>query len=51
MAELPPEYVPLAHMTGVIITAYGVQSDKTGLYNVLILLSLGLVILVSIFLK
>ncbi|KAL6437504.1 hypothetical protein ACFW04_004153 [Cataglyphis niger] len=46
MAELPIDFVPLCHMTGVFVITFGVQVDKMCLISVLIPLLMGVIILI-----
>lgn len=47
MAEIPIRYVSLCHMFGVLIIAFGVESNKTSLSSVLIPLGMGILFPVS----
>lgn len=47
MAEIPTRFVSLCHMFGVLIIAFGVESNKTGLTSILVPLGMGITIPVS----
>lgn len=44
MAEIPIRYVSLCHMFGVLIIAFGVESNKTSLTSILVPLGFGVMI-------
>ncbi|KAK2589019.1 hypothetical protein KPH14_001862 [Odynerus spinipes] len=44
MAELPIRFVPLCHMSGVLIIAFGVQVDRRSLFSILMPLTIGIMI-------
>ncbi|XP_015609576.1 post-GPI attachment to proteins factor 6 isoform X3 [Cephus cinctus] len=44
MAGLPTQYISLCHMFGVLIIAFGVESDRTGLPSILVPLAMGTII-------
>lgn len=47
MAEIPIRFVSLCHMFGVLIIAFGVESNKTSLTSILVPLGMGIMIPVS----
>lgn len=47
MAEIPTRFVSLCHMFGVLIIAFGVESNKTSLTSILVPLGMGIMIPVS----
>ncbi|XP_076641591.1 post-GPI attachment to proteins factor 6 [Halictus rubicundus] len=44
MAEIPTHFVSLCHMFGVLIIAFGVESNKTSLTSILVPLGMGIMI-------
>lgn len=44
MAEIPTRFVSLCHMFGVLIIAFGVESNKTSLTSILVPLGMGIMI-------
>ncbi|XP_034934133.1 post-GPI attachment to proteins factor 6-like [Chelonus insularis] len=44
MARLPLHLIPVCHMIGVLIIAFGVESNKTGLPSILVPLAIGVLI-------
>lgn len=50
MAELPIRFIPLCHMSGVLIIAFGVQSDRRSLLSILMPLTIGVMIPVGAYL-
>ncbi|XP_015428982.1 PREDICTED: transmembrane protein 8A-like [Dufourea novaeangliae] len=44
MAEIPTRFVSLCHMFGVLIIAFGVESNKTSLTSILVPLGMGVMI-------
>ncbi|XP_043279412.1 transmembrane protein 8B-like isoform X2 [Venturia canescens] len=49
MAKLPIQLVSVCHMFGVLIIAFGVESDRTGLSSILVPLAIGIMIPISAF--
>ncbi|XP_012280579.1 post-GPI attachment to proteins factor 6 isoform X2 [Orussus abietinus] len=49
MAELPPKFVSLCHMLGVLIIAFGVESNRTGLCSIMVPLSMGIMIPMAVY--
>ncbi|XP_066591112.1 post-GPI attachment to proteins factor 6-like isoform X2 [Prorops nasuta] len=49
MANLPSRFVPLCHMTGVLMIAFGVEWDRKGLPSVLVPLAIGSMIPVGMY--